>query len=58
MKFTYAAYQELLDRIKKKGYRIADYKNWQEGERIVILRHDIDTDVDKAVNLASIERRG
>lgn len=56
MKFTYDAYRELLNKIRDKGYRITDYKSWQEGERSVILRHDIDTDINKAVKLASIEK--
>lgn len=58
MKFTYDAYQKLIERLKDKEYRIADYKSWQEEERCVILRHDIDTDISKAVKLASIEEMG
>lgn len=58
MKFTYDAYQKLIRRLKDKGYRIADYKSWQEEERCVILRHDVDTDISKAVKMASIEEMG
>ncbi len=58
MKFTYDAYQKLLKKLREKGYRIADYKNWQEWERSVILRHDVDTDISKAVKMASIEEMG
>lgn len=58
MEFTYDSYRRLLEKIRDRGYRIADYKSWQEGERSVILRHDIDTDIKKAVKMASIEEMG
>ncbi len=56
MKFTYDGYGNLLRKIRGKGYQIADYKNWQESDRCVILRHDIDNDIGKAVKLSKIER--
>lgn len=58
MEFTYDSYWRLLKKIRDRGYRITDYKNWQRGERSVILRHDIDTDISKAVKMASIEEMG
>lgn len=36
------------------GYYISDYHNWEQFERCVILRHDID----KAVELAALEQSG
>lgn len=58
MRFTYEGYQHLMKLIMKQGYQIADYKDWQKTERCVILRHDIDNDIDKAVKLSEIERLG
>lgn len=58
MEFTYNAYRGMLDRLKRHGYEITSYKNWQETNRCVILRHDIDNDIEKAVRLSSVERLG
>lgn len=58
MKFTYDAYTTFLETLREHGYQTANYKNWQEKKRCVILRHDIDYDIDRAVRLASIERNG
>lgn len=58
MEFTYDAYRKLLKRLGDKGYRTAGYKNWKSMERCVILRHNIDIDIDKAVRLAAIEKAG
>ena len=55
MKFDYKSYINLLDRLKAKGYEFADYHNYAEFERCVIMRHDIDTDLEKAVQMAEIE---
>lgn len=55
MKFTYDAYVAFLKKIKEHGYRIADYKNWRDMGKCVILRHDIDYDIDKAVRLSEVE---
>lgn len=58
MEFTYDAYRGLLDRLKRHGYQIANYRNWRESSRCVILRHDIDNDIGKAVRMARMERIG
>lgn len=55
MEFTYEAYRNLLTLIKQCGYYVATYKNWQEVGHCAILRHDIDYDIGKAVQLAEIE---
>lgn len=58
MHFTYTAYQGLLERLKKKGYNFIGYGVDEEpGKRVVILRHDIDTDISKAVRLAELEQK-
>ncbi len=58
MRFTYKAYEDLLKALLEHGYHIADYHNWEQFERCVILRHDIDNDIDKAVELAALEQSG
>lgn len=58
MNFTYDAYRSLLREISEQGYQFTGYKNWQKTERCVILRHDIDNDIEKAVRLALIEGSG
>lgn len=58
MQFTYEAYTAFLKTLREHGYQTVGYKNWQETKRCVILRHDIDFDIDKAVKLASAERSG
>lgn len=58
MKFTYDGYRNLLEKIRSKGYQTTDYKNWKKSDRCVILRHDIDNDIDKAVRLSELERIG
>ena len=55
MHFTYEAYKNLLSDLKAHGYETASYENWQEKGRCVILRHDIDNDISKALQLAKLE---
>lgn len=56
MEFTYEAYGQLLEQIVKCEYQFANYHNWKQFERCVILRHDIDYDPIKAVKIAEIEK--
>ncbi len=56
MKFTYSAYLDLLKLLHSKGYAFANYHNWQSFGRCVILRHDIDTDIAKALEMARVEQ--
>lgn len=58
MNFTYDGYRNLLKKISSNGYQIVDYKDWQKTDRCVILRHDIDNDIDKAVRLSELEMLG
>ena len=57
MTFTYDGYRALLRMLRGHGYEAASYHNWQEKERCVILRHDIDTDLSQAVRFAQLERQ-
>lgn len=56
MTFTYDGYKTLLSLLREHGYEIAGYRNWQEKDRCVILRHDIDTDLAQAVRFARLEQ--
>ncbi len=56
MKFTYESYSSMLIRLREKGYSFRDYKTWKETERTVILRHDVDNSLEKAVLLSEVEK--
>ena len=54
--FTYNSYRNLIYLLRGNGYAITSYHTWQETDRCVILRHDIDTSLEKAVELARVEQ--
>lgn len=56
MKFTYESYAAMLFKLMEKGYSFRDYKTWREMERTVILRHDVDNSLKKAVLLSEVEK--
>lgn len=56
MKFTYDAYRDLLQSLNQHGYVVSSYHNWMETSRCAILRHDIDNDIEKALELAKVEK--
>ena len=55
MKFTYDSYRYLLKLLREHGYEICSYHNWRDVSKSVILRHDIDYNLEKAVDIACIE---
>lgn len=55
MKFTYKAYVEMINLLRENGYEFSDYKSDGKYDKCVILRHDIDTSLDKALEMAQIE---
>lgn len=55
MNFTYASYRELLSLLRERGYAFRGYHDYGDAPRCVILRHDIDTCLDRAVKLAELE---
>lgn len=57
-KFTQEAYIHLLELIIRSGYTITDYHSYHNADRPCILRHDVDIDIQKAVELAELERYG
>lgn len=56
MDFTYKAYKEMVKKLLDKSYEISDYKNYKEKKKVAILRHDIDTSLEKALRTAEIEK--
>lgn len=56
MEFSYKAFSDLIDLLKKKGYIFSSYHNYKEKEKCVIFRHDVDSSIEKALELAKIER--
>lgn len=56
MNFTYDSYRHLIGLLSYNGYRICDYDDWSSvSGRRVILRHDIDNSIEKAVGLSDVE---
>lgn len=55
MYFTYTEYKKLIENLNLHGYNIASYYNWDKYDKSVILRHDIDYCIDKAVAMAKLE---
>lgn len=58
MKFTIGGYQALIKKLHDNGYSFADYNDWDEYDKAVIMRHDIDLDLIKAAEFSDIERIG
>ncbi|GGE41603.1 hypothetical protein GCM10011391_20470 [Pullulanibacillus camelliae] len=56
--FTYEQYRSILKRMKKQGYHFIDFLKMnqvQPQDKAVILRHDIDFSLEKAVKMAKLE---
>lgn len=53
--FTYRGYTGLINSLKENRYSFADYHNYADFSRCVILRHDIDNSINKAVLIAELE---
>ena len=55
MNFSYEGYTNLIKTLRDNKYHIADYQSWKKYEKCVILRHDIDYDLKKALQMSRIE---
>ncbi len=55
MEFTNRAYEEMLDLLKEHNYNVCDYTNYEDQKQSVILRHDIDFNLQNGVEFAKIE---
>lgn len=56
MKFTYESYAGMLKCLKNAKYQFTDYSIWKNTEKTVILRHDVDYSLQKAVVMSEIEK--
>lgn len=57
--FTYKAYAQFLDSILDAGYRVVTVRDYLHGDRIspmVILRHDVEWDPNRALAIAHLEK--
>ena len=55
MQFTYEGYINLINLLKENQYEFCDYNNYSKREKVVIMRHDVDNSLEKAVELAKLE---
>jgi hypothetical protein len=55
--FTYSHYERILDLIKKTDYKVTFFNESYLYEKELILRHDIDVDLEKAYKMALIENK-
>ncbi|WP_342598762.1 hypothetical protein MHB48_14950 [Psychrobacillus sp. FSL H8-0483] len=56
MEFTIKAYIKLLDLLRHKGYYFCLYRESETVKKSVIIRHDVDFSLDKALEMARIEQ--
>ena len=56
LEFTYSAYKHLIELLSSKGYVYTSYYDWPYYEKCVIMRHDIDNDIAKALEFAKMEK--
>ncbi|MEA4964001.1 hypothetical protein [Lutispora sp.] len=55
MNFIYSKYEHLLDSLKEKKYCFCNYANHEQFQKAVILRHDVDFSLEKALKFAELE---
>ncbi|MDY6037706.1 MAG: hypothetical protein SPI74_01705 [Eubacterium sp.] len=55
MQFTHSWYRNIIELAKKQGYSFCDYSNYNRNKQEIILRHDVDFSLKKAVEMAQIE---
>jgi hypothetical protein len=56
---TYRGYLEMVQRFSSAGYHFASFKEapylYESGRRFVLIRHDVDLDLEKALAMARLE---
>ncbi len=57
VEFTYEAYRKLVMILGESGYVFCGYSNVYDYDRTVIMRHDVDFDLEKACTLAALEEQ-
>ena len=59
MDFTLKKYRDLVSALKDVGYEFVSYADYAEGkraERLVVMRHDVDRSMNRALRMAQVER--
>lgn len=54
--FTYEHYSQIISIAKSTGYKFINYEAIDHNNRCIILRHDIDISLEKAYQLAKLEK--
>ncbi len=57
MKFTLDAYVDLLDVLVEQGYQVTNYQDENKYNKCVILRHDVDFNLQQAYLMAETEHK-
>lgn len=57
MRFTFDSYSELIKLIKREGYAISNYQDYDNYDKVVIIKHDVDMSLGKAFELARLENQ-
>lgn len=55
--FTYSHYEKILDMIKQTDYKVTFFNKTYLNSKELIVRHDIDIDLEKAYRMALIENK-
>jgi hypothetical protein len=55
LNFTYDSYEKMLSLLKDNKYQICNYENYLTSTHCVILRHDVDLSLEKALKFAKLE---
>ena len=58
MLFTYEGYASLLSLLRENGYEARNFHDYKDVKRSVVLRHDVDNTLQKALEIAKIEQIG
>lgn len=53
--FTYSYLERLYHALRRSGYQTVNYHNYRSSEKVCILRHDVDFDLKKAMEMARFE---
>lgn len=53
--FSYKGFENLVNALRDANYTFVDYHTFENYPRCVIMRHDIDNSIEKAVKLAELE---
>lgn len=55
--FSYQWYEQLLLLCKDEGYQFCGYEDWADKDKAIILRHDIDYVLERALPIAKLEAK-